>query len=100
MKYVKLRTICLTKNTLGVLTYDDVELYTEELPWKNNANDESCIPAGQYYCKRHYSHKNGHCYHVTDVVQRKAVQIHVGNYTKDTLGCILPGLTLSGRSTV
>jgi hypothetical protein len=72
--------------------------YTLELPWKNNANEISCIPTGQYPVafrndpgsKYKYRHL-----HVRNVPGRQWILVHKGNFPKDTLGCILPGLTFS-----
>ena len=65
---------------------------TLELPWKNNERRVSCIPIGTYEIKEHTSPKFGWSLWLQDVPNRTAILIHRGNYTRDILGCILPGL--------
>lgn len=65
-----------------------------ELPWKNNQRRISCIPPGKYPVVKHHSPTFGKCFWVQDVPGRSEILIHVGNYHKDTLGCILPGMDL------
>ncbi len=64
---------------------------TIELPWYNNQNNFSCIPEGIYNVIKHTSPRHGNCFKVLDVPGRTDILIHKGNYTSDTLGCILPG---------
>lgn len=68
-------------------------LFTVELPWKSNTRRESCIPGGVYQCEKHLSPSKGLCIAVLDVPNRSNILIHVGNYTRDLLGCIAPGLS-------
>ena len=54
------------------------------------------IPAGTYTAKTYISQNKGkpvHRYRVflLDVPGRKWIEMHVGNYPRDTEGCILPG---------
>lgn len=51
-----------------------------------------CIPEGTYKLKKYFSNK--FCENVLlleDVPERSYIEIHVGNFAKDTRGCILPG---------
>ena len=64
---------------------------TLELPWKFNKVGVSSIPAGRYTCYRVQSPKLGICYRVENVVGRKYILIHVGNFLSDIQGCILIG---------
>lgn len=89
------RFIHTDKSTIGKLYIDSVfECYILELPWKDNQNNISCIPEGFYhwkirnepYSKYHYPHL-----HITNVVDRSFILLHIGNYPKDTKGCLLPG---------
>ena len=64
---------------------------TLEPPWKDNKRRVSCIPQGEYVLKFRKSGKFGDHFHITDVDNRSYILIHVGNYTKDTSGCILVG---------
>jgi len=67
---------------------------TAERPWRDNAVNVSCIPAGSYNCKRVQSPKFGNTFEVTGVVGRTHILIHKGNIpTKDSHGCILIGET-------
>ena len=64
---------------------------TIELPWFNNKNSFSCIPEGTYEVIKHTSPRHGKCFWVQNVKDRTEILIHKGNYTTDTLGCIIPG---------
>jgi len=64
---------------------------TLELPWYNNMNSFSCIPEGVYDVVKWDSPKFGKCFKVVDVKDRTDILIHYGNFTKDTLGCIIVG---------
>ena len=65
---------------------------TLELPWRGNEQGKSCIPEGDYNYRVALSPRLG-----VDVVwldgvdNRINIQIHPGNYTRQILGCILPG---------
>lgn len=82
-------------HTLGILKIEghkDPLFYTLELPWKDNANNISCIPSGTYKCFYRDSPKNGNVYELRGTAHRSHVQIHKGNYVTDIEGCILLGL--------
>ncbi len=65
---------------------------TLELAWKNNQRGVSCIPAGQYICRRRYSPKHGYeLFGIEGVPGRSDIEIHIGNTPKDSLGCVLVG---------
>lgn len=71
------------------------EFKTLELPWKDNERKVSCIPAGEYLvekCKP-TAKRNYEYFHVLDVPGRDSILWHPGNYTRQILGCILPGET-------
>ena len=84
---------------VGVLNFplfrgDQPQIYTLELPWLDNERCISCIPHGEYDLtpeeptpKFDYPHLS-----LWDVPTRTAIRIHVGNYPKDTTGCVLVGL--------
>jgi hypothetical protein len=66
---------------------------TLELPWQENQRRISCIPEGEYMvwkmqptAKRKYEYL-----WVQDVKGRDSILFHPGNYTRQILGCILPG---------
>lgn len=63
-----------------------------ELPWKDNKPRVSCIPEGVYPVTKIANHpKYGNCFLLHEVPGRSEVMIHPGNYTKQILGCLLPG---------
>lgn len=73
-----------------------------ELPWKNNMRQKSCIPPGEYDLEflPNGSPKFSYpCFLVKGVQGRSGIMIHRGNYPKDTIGCILPGMK-AGKDTV
>lgn len=78
-----------------ILTDKDKVIFTSntlELPWKNNEFQVSCIPTGTYKCTPRTSEKFKKHFYVENVEDRDTILIHVGNYTKDTHGCILLGV--------
>ena len=97
MSRIILKTIKQPDCTLGVMTVEgsDFRCFTLELPDKGNASDVSCIPAGTYEYFKRVSNANGNVIELRNVVGRKYVQVHVGNYTSDILGCILVGKTIA-----
>jgi hypothetical protein len=98
MKSVLSRRYRPNSTTGKWVTFDQdnkiLELCTIELPDRNNQHNFSCIPAGTYTIKKIVSPTKGKCFLVENVPNRDAIEIHKGNYLKDTLGCILPGLYL------
>ena len=92
--------------TLGHLLTDSSEelCKTLELPWRDNATGISCIPAGHYTARRRFSPEH-RCdlFEIEHVPNRQNVEIHHGNTTIDTKGCILVGVrfgTLAGERAV
>jgi len=84
--------------TLGSLDIRGIEhqpLFTLENPWKDNKRNISCIPEGIYKCLPYDGTKYKDVYLVTDVLNRGAILFHVGNYERNTQGCILPGLGIN-----
>ena len=92
------------KGTQGVLIDDNVAFaLTLEDEWLHNQKNISCIPAGDYTCKRVDSPKFGDVFEITNVDDRTHILIHWGNRTSDTLGCPLVGEEfgiLAGESAV
>lgn len=62
-----------------------------ELPDKQNQRRISRIPEGEYECKKRFSEKYKNHFHILGVPGRSYILIHVGNYNKNTKGCLLPG---------
>ena len=84
------------KSTLGKLFLNG-EMFcdTLELSWLDNQRSISCIPEGEYKVRlrtakesatRDYLHLL-----VQDVEGRSYILVHIGNYPRDTKGCILVG---------
>jgi len=88
------------RQTLGHLTaFDNInkiyECKTLELPWKDNLQRVSCIPANTYTVKKHNSPKFGLCFWIQNVPGRSEILIHRGNFYFDILGCVLLGDSFS-----
>lgn len=84
------------KQTLGFLVAIDsfainFQCKTLELPNLNNTHNTSCIPEGDYLVTKEEQKERGKVLRVHDVLNRKGILFHKGNFNKDTLGCILPG---------
>lgn len=90
-----------TKNAfpqLGIVSLDEIPFcFSLELPDKNNEKLVSCIPSGKYICRRTFNRKTtgrlliDTTFEVLKVPNRSGILFHVGNYMKDTNGCILLG---------
>lgn len=101
-----------TDATLGRLTVGSLILDTLELPWvsdpqcKGGAPDKSCIPAATYFLALHDTADHPHTFALVNsslgvyheaadilpgAIGRTEVLLHVGNYPRDSLGCILLG---------
>ena len=86
------RSIIANTAILGTL-YNDKGLEvakTLELPFFNNINDFSCIPFGEYHCKKDNT-GNYRYWKINGVENRVGVEFHNGNYASDSNGCILLG---------
>jgi hypothetical protein len=59
-----------------------------ELPSKNNQQNISCIPSGNYKAIVHYSPTFGKCLWIKDIPNRSEILIHYANFYHDLLGCI------------
>lgn len=91
-KFRLIRISYLEKLTFGVLLDNKTPFcVTLEQPWIENRRNVSCIPEGQYACKRVYSRKFGDTFEVMDVPERSHILFHKGNLADDTHGCILVG---------
>ena len=92
-----LRDTFTEESTIGELFLNGERFCdTLELPYRDNQRSISCIPAGQYKVRlrtakesatRNYLHLL-----VEDVKDRKYILVHIGNFPKDTRGCILVGI--------
>jgi hypothetical protein len=93
MKRLQLVRVCENEDTtFGILVDNYVPfLMTVENAWRDNKRNVSCIPTGEYICKRYNSRKYGITYVVKGVTDRTGILFHRGNTHKDTRGCILLG---------
>lgn len=94
MKTLKLKRLKSdSMGTLGILTCDGNEIcQTLELPWRNNISNGSCIESGVYFCQRKISPKFGEVFEVLNVRHREDILLHIGNFLKNSTGCVLLGL--------
>ena len=83
-----------TELTLGMMLCDNIPypIYTLEPPWLHNKEDYSSIPIGVYIIELYLSPKHGDCFLVKDVPDRTEIEIHIGNFIHETIGCILVGM--------
>lgn len=91
------------EGTFGRFVFPNGEvLHSLERPWKNNASNISCIPAGLYAAELRYSPSFGKSLYRLEDFQthpRSAILIHAGNfggsrkdgYFSDVEGCIMLG---------
>lgn len=80
--------------TFGTIHADYPLWVTLERPWLDNRHGESCIPKGEYVCRRFSSEKHPNTWEVTNVPNRDGILFHVGNTYTDSQGCILVGKKL------
>ena len=66
-------------------------MQTIELPFKNNLSEISAVPAGTYSGRVRTRGPLGWRIELNNTNPRKNIQIHPGNVTEDTRGCILVG---------
>lgn len=64
---------------------------TLERNWESNKKNVSCIPAGDYLCKRWHSAKHPNTFEIMNVPNRSAILFHTGNLEGDSAGCVLVG---------
>ena len=82
--------------TLGMITVEGIThkpIFTLELPWRDNKQNVSCIPAGHYTVIPRTSPKYGKHYHVREVDGRGYILLHKGNFPRNTKGCVLLGMS-------
>ena len=77
--------------SLSAYGVDLMTFKTLELPDLGNARRISCIPEGEYKYMRYESPKHGSVLLLMDVPNRSMIEVHVGNFTREILGCILVG---------
>jgi len=96
MKHIVLeRFLPSVHGTFGVMQVGNFVFFTLEEEWKDNAPNESCIPAGTYELQRVMYNRGGFMtYEIVGVPDRSQIKFHPGNTEEDTQGCILTGLML------
>jgi hypothetical protein len=67
-----------------------------ELPWNENHQFISRIPAGTYSTILRYDHTDAWRLELTGVPGHEHIQIHMGNWPSDSTGCILIGKVWKG----
>ena len=79
--------------TFGELViHGDAVAKTCELPWKDNAPDLSCVPAGRYWVAREYSpHFKRDLFELKGVPGRAECKFHPANVPHELKGCIALG---------
>ena len=89
------RIVTGPQGTFGALVFENVPFaVTLEPEWMDNRpmtaeQQGSCIPAGEYYCKRVNSPNFGNTFEVMDVPYRTHILFHKGNVKDNSDGCIL-----------
>lgn len=73
---------------------------TLELPWRNNLNEISRIVAGRYSATTRDDGDRGWRLELDAVPGRTLVQLHIGNFPANSVGCILLGSGRAGGCTV
>ena len=66
---------------------------TLEKGWKDNVKEISCIPLGLYDVVEFNGLMYKNVFEIVGVPSRDAIIIHSGNFSTQTRGCILVGLT-------
>lgn len=104
--------VCPSGEVLGVIEREDHSLVckTLEKAWVDANHDGlsdkgvSRIPAGRFLGKRVFSpHHQRELFELVNVPGRANIQFHSGNTEKDSLGCVILGLThgtLEGKPAV
>lgn len=80
------------EGTIGILKLNkDILCFTLEEKYRENQQNKSCIPTGQYSVEPKYSPHFGNVMKVLNVDGRTEILFHKGNTVEDTDGCILLG---------
>lgn len=73
--------------------FPDVGVFTLEPPWLNNEKNISCIPDGDYLLRLTGDVKFP--IEIMNVPNRSGIFMHVGNWVRQTRGCVLVGNQIS-----
>ena len=99
MKLFLNRTECNPNGIFSTLSDEDghILFYTLEHSYqKPDGTYKPKIYDGTFTCKRGFFPKHKETFEVTNVKGHFAILFHVGNYNKDSEGCILVGKIRSG----
>ena len=99
------------EGTFGLLSFKGFICWTLEPPWRDNQNDISCIPSGEYAAVLYNSRRFGKVYHIQNVQNRFGILTHTGCFGGDTSlgfiththGCVLLAKylgTLQGQAAI
>lgn len=97
---------CREDCTIGTWSCVGLMLQTIELPWRDNAKDVSCVPAGTYRLIPYLSAKHGRTWRLHNPElgvwgisddppspdMRTEVEVHTGNLAEESEACILVGM--------
>lgn len=78
-----------------ILIDNNIVAYSLERPWNGNIPLTSSIPAGRYQAFVRTKTKDRWRIELKNVPGRGNIQLHVGNFIADGVGCILVGASLS-----
>jgi hypothetical protein len=97
MEIEVIRTQNLNGCTIGTMGVNNSSLAASlELPWNDNQQNMSRIPAGTYSTILRYDHADAWRLELTGVPGHDHIQIHMGNWPSDSTGCILIGKVWNG----
>lgn len=83
------RTNKSDKATNGILTVFSKQFYSLELADRDNQQNISCIPEGEYQCVYTWSnHLKKYTYEVLNVPKRSGIRLHPVNFVSGLRGCI------------
>lgn len=85
------RRIYLPGCTIGSYRLGAAQYWTLEPEWYGGEQEGSCIPEGDYMLSRYFSPTKGWVLRLGKVEGRDGIEIHAGNFRRDTRGCILVG---------
>lgn len=90
MNLLVTRTDFSSLSTIGELTAGDLKYFTLEPPKRDFK--PCCIPVGTYDVTIRFSPKHSRLIpHVENVPGFEEIEIHIGNFPRDTEGCLLVG---------
>jgi hypothetical protein len=93
---IVIETVSYDDATIGRLSSKDFHCFTLELPWLDNKTNISCVPPDTYKYKKRFSpSKKMVVIELIGVKGRTFIQLHIGNFTSQILGCCLVGMGIT-----